>query len=86
MTYIFWNNYISFDRGFEKQEMKNWLIIFLFLVRVKVPFGIDLLYHHVKSAELNSQGTVWALILEDGRKAFIPAMWTSVEEEPSEDK
>lgn len=61
--------------------MKKWLIVFLFLVKVKVPFGVDVTYRHVKEVSLGAAGTTWNLVLEDGRKAVVPVMWAVIEDE-----
>lgn len=63
------------------------LMLLLFTVRVRIPMGIDIKYEHVKDVQLvpGSNGSVWGIILEDGRKAFTPFMWTVIEEETPED-
>ena len=67
--------------------MKNWILLglTLFLVRVKVPFGADETFRHVKNCQLNVNGTVWILTLKDDRQAFVPAMWAVVTEEKKGD-
>lgn len=62
------------------------LLLLLFTVRVKIPFGVDLKYEHVKQVSLGASGSTWELVLEDGRKAYTPFMWTTIEEEKPEDK
>lgn len=57
------------------------LLTLAFFVRVKVPFGVDLTYHNVQSVTLGAYGTYWDLVLDDGRKAIVPAFWTAIEEE-----
>lgn len=58
--------------------MKKWLIVFLFLVRVKIPMGTDLTYRDVKSVTATDRG-YYALVLSDDRTAFVPIMWTCIE-------
>lgn len=60
--------------------MKKWLLVFLFLVKVKVPFGVDLTYRDVKAFLPNAMG-YYELVLSDDRKAYVPVMWTSIEEQ-----
>lgn len=60
------------------------LLVMLFLVKCKIPFGADVTYHHVKAVTLGATGSTWELILEDGRKAFAPVMFTVVEEEDAD--
>lgn len=68
--------------------MKNWILLglTLFLVKVKVPFGADETYRHVKSIDYINNGQVVKVILSDDRVAFVPAMWTTIEEEKKGDK
>jgi hypothetical protein len=67
--------------------MKKWmmLLVLLFLVKIKVPFGADITYKHVLDVTLGASGSTWQLTLSDGRKAYVPFMWTTIEEEKEED-
>lgn len=60
--------------------MKKWLIVLLFLVKVKVPFGVDVTYRDVKDWNATAFG-YYVLTLADDRKAMVPIMWTTIEEQ-----
>lgn len=60
------------------------LLIMLFVVKCKIPFGADVTYHHVKAFSLGAAGSTWELTLEDGRKAFVPVMFSVIEEEDAD--
>jgi len=57
------------------------LLVLTFLVRVKVPWGVDVTYKGVQSYTLGAYGHYWELVLEDGRKAIVPTFWATIEEE-----
>lgn len=63
--------------------MKHWILLglTLFLVKIKVPFGADETFRHVKRVDYINNGQVVQLILADDRIAYLPAMWTTIEEE-----
>lgn len=63
--------------------MKNMILILMvtFLVRVKVPWGVDVTYKGVQSYTLGQYGHYWELVLSDGRKAIVPTFWATIEEE-----
>lgn len=57
------------------------LALLLFTVRVKVPFGADETYRHVKSFEFVGQGHMIQLTLSDDTFVLVPSMWTVIEQE-----
>lgn len=63
--------------------MKHLILILAvsFLVRVKVPWGVDVTYKGVQNYTLGAYGHYWELTLSDGRKAIVPTFWATIEEE-----
>lgn len=59
--------------------MKN-LLILLFIVKVTIPMGIKETYQAKKIDWMMSNHETYCLILEDGRRVFVPRQWTVIEE------
>lgn len=55
-------------------------LIFAFFVQVKIPAGMSRSYDNVRHVELMENGFVWKLILENGKIAFTPVLFTYIEE------
>lgn len=63
-----------------------WLLLLLFTVKCKMPFGNDVTYHHCSAVTLGASGSTWQVTLKDGRTAYLPFMWTIIEEERKDGK
>lgn len=54
--------------------------LFAFFVQVKIPAGMSRTYDNVKSVEIIGTGFAYRLVLENGKIAYTPVLFTFVEE------
>lgn len=54
--------------------------LFAFYVQVKIPAGMSRTYENVKKVTLLPDGFVYALVLENDKVAYVPALFTFIEE------
>lgn len=60
--------------------IKNaWILVFLFTVRVNIPFGYKMTYENVRHWVALSSGS-YEITLEDNKKVLVPAAFTIIEE------
>lgn len=55
-------------------------VLFTFFVQVKIPAGMSRTYDNVRSVELIGTGFAYKLVLENGKIAYTPILFTFVEE------
>ena len=55
-------------------------LLFAFFVQVKIPAGMSRTYDNVKSVEIIGTGFAYRLVLENGKIAYTPVLFTFVEE------
>lgn len=62
--------------------MKNLILglMLAFFVQVKIPAGMSRTYDDVKKVTLLPDGFVYALVLKDDKIAYVPALFTFIEE------
>lgn len=56
-----------------------WILVFLFIVKVNIPFGTKVTYDNVRHWEAVSAGS-YMITLESGKYVLVPAAFTLIEE------